>query len=81
MTFIDLVLIASLLGIGIGLVWGALSVVKWKCIFGKHDYVYNGRCSGMTINPDGRGITYTVRTMYKCSHCGKSKPIESVDYV
>lgn len=67
--------------IGGVILWGLLSVldIDWKCLFGKHNYVYAGRKSGMIRSVQGR-LQGSTRNLYKCCVCGKVKPIEKSDY-
>lgn len=57
------------------------SHVRWKCIFGSHDYFHIGNKSGMTRSISGeRGVTGTMRRVYKCE-CGAYKPAEKKDFI
>ena len=53
--------------------------INWNCLIGNHHWIYTGQRHGMVRSANG--VIGTQRNMYACACCGKSKPIESKDYV
>lgn len=51
-----------------------LLTVNWGCFFGSHDYVFVRKYTIIT-----RSGT-TTRRVYRCSVCGKDKPIRAEDF-
>jgi len=53
--------------------------IDWKCVFGKHNYVYIGIKTGMYYNTKTEKMSFTKRKIYQC-YCGKLKAAEEKDY-